>query len=246
MNTNQRQFRESVCKRDRRCLITRFDQRECDACHIIPSRLCSKYNLPFAYSQRNGILLTKSLHTLFDQFIWTFDIYDITFDENKKKYKSKIIISPGHRNLSIHNYKNLYGYFPIECFTFMYVHYQMFILHNFKKVRKNPQTIENSYCSILRYDPIFKYLYENEIPVQYLINKDFKNFLLNQGVTQLSQINAIVKHKNYQEKYFVWWNHLPYSDCSWEEQSNLKSPCARKSIESYHNHLEQLNDEDFT
>ena len=127
---NQSQFRQSIYFRDKRCLITKCDECECDACHIIPLYIYQKFNLPFQYDRKNGLLMTKSLHTLFDRFLWTLDIYDLQIQDNK--YRLKLLIKPNHLNLSINHYQNQYINIPIECYPFMYIHYQMFIATNYE------------------------------------------------------------------------------------------------------------------
>lgn len=96
-STNQNKFRENLKARDKVCVISGNEIVE--ACHIIPHRFASdnsgswaqNYNR-FCFNQdqgisdvRNGILLSKSLHTRFDNYSFTIvcenEIYKIKFGE---------------------------------------------------------------------------------------------------------------------------------------------------------------------
>lgn len=239
---NQTQFRDAVSSRDKTCLISKFNECECDACHIVPLYICDQFGFPFQYDRCNGILMTKSLHALFDKFYWTFDIYDLIF--KNKKYWCKLLISPNHLNLSVNYYKNQYINIPLECFPFMYVHYQIFIAyHHDMKI-----DILKLYQEIINQDKVFYYLYKINIPIQSLLEKNFRNFLIENKIIQLNHdkeyfVNAIIKHKEKsdQDYYFIWWDHLPYSDSSWEPQNNLND----QSIKHYNNFKEEVEDHSF-
>ena len=84
-------FRQDCIKHYKRCIISNVFSEECDACHIIP------YGIGLN-NINNSLLLTKSLHNLFDEGYWTID------------YKTgKIIISPMilHEETSIHKYLDI-------------------------------------------------------------------------------------------------------------------------------------------
>ena len=96
-STNQKKFRENLKARDKVCVVSGNEIVE--ACHIIPRRFASdnsgswaqNYNR-FCFNQdqgisdvRNGILLSKSLHTRFDNYSFTIvcenETYKIKFGE---------------------------------------------------------------------------------------------------------------------------------------------------------------------
>ena len=231
-----RNFRTAICSRDQQCLITKCDECECDACHLVPFYICEKYEWPFINEPRNGILLTKSLHVLFDRFYWTFDIYDMYYSDDQ--YWCKLIFSPNDKQLTVNKYKNKSIAIPLECFPFMYVHYQMFIAYNYD----TSIDVQNLYNSIIEEDNVFKYLYENELPIDAILNKQFRNFLIDKEIIKVDNrkdysVNAIIKNKG-KDYYFIWWDHLPYSEASWEPQNNLK----KYSIECYHKYIENISD----
>jgi hypothetical protein len=307
------QFRNAVCSRDQHCVVTKFDICECDACHIIPYSICEKYEWNFINDRRNGILLTKSAHTLFDRFYWTFDIYDIkcidmTCDDSRKsddekssespqlspnmspmsiesspmsigfspmstglssmstsfspmstglspmsidltpnsspksksrlktkfslnqtgpRYYCGLIISKNIANLTINNYRNQLVEIPIECFPFIYVHYQMYIANNYKNTLTYSE-VPKLYEEIIQHDSVFKYLNENEIPVDALINGQFRDHLIKNKIIRVKNrneyfVNAVTDSQviDGQEYYKIWWDHYPQSASTLELPSNL-------------------------
>src|SRR3990170_6599547 len=76
-------FRDSLNKIFRnKCVISNIDGTECEAAHIVPRKICDIFNLNFKYHSGNGILLNRNLHTSFDNYIWTFDIFDCRIDKD--------------------------------------------------------------------------------------------------------------------------------------------------------------------
>ena len=61
----QTEFRSNIITRDKVCIISGDDAEICEACHIIPYNECKNYNT------NNGILLTASLHKMFDEYNFT-------------------------------------------------------------------------------------------------------------------------------------------------------------------------------
>lgn len=241
-SVNQSQFRQSISSRDKKCLVTGCHECECDACHIIPLYICQKFNLPFQYDRRNGILITKSLHTLFDKFVWTLDIYNLQIKDNK--YWFKLLIKPNHLNLSINPYQNQYINIAIECYPFMYIHYQMFIATNYEIELNVPKL----YNEIITQDKVFNYLYENQIPTQALLQKNLVGFLIEKKIIEEKKnneypINAILQHKTIfdEDYYFIWWDYLPYSEASWEPHQHLK----KHTIQSYRQSIDEQKDSTF-
>lgn len=219
-------FRKAVQKRDRRCLIENTHRCECQAAHIIPREICKKFSPQFISDPRNGLFLNANMHTLYDQFKWSFDIYDITSlpspsDASGKQYLMSIIVKSGYDNISIRPYKGQYVAVPIESFPFLYIHYQIFCAHHYETTFNS----EDLYRELIEEDRVFAYLLNNPIPVTHLLNHTLGQFLIDQG--QLDQpndstsmyINTILKrHRN---RYLVWWDYLPQSQASWEPSNCL-------------------------
>jgi predicted restriction endonuclease len=83
-------FRKICIEKYKKCVISDVFYKECDACHIIP------YSIGLN-DINNSLLLTKSLHELFDEGYWTID------SETGQILISEII---ENENTSIHKYKN--------------------------------------------------------------------------------------------------------------------------------------------
>ena len=113
IRTKQKAFRNMIIDRDKKCIISGFDPKECEAAHIIPYAICK------TYERSNGILLNLCLHKLFDDYI--FSINPNTF---------KIEIKNNINNLSICNYKDKIVKIPRECINNMMQHYKTFCNQN--------------------------------------------------------------------------------------------------------------------
>lgn len=68
-------FRKNLIVRDSKCVVTQKNiSRECEACHIIP------YAEGGDFSIDNGLLISSTLHKLFDDFTWSINPSDYTID----------------------------------------------------------------------------------------------------------------------------------------------------------------------
>lgn len=94
VRTEQDKFKQTLVERYKQCVVTGDPFDICDGAHIIP--YCNSYN-DQKYDTNNGLLLTPSVHRLFDQ-------YKITI--NPKTSKIEL-----HENiLNDDNYKNYHQY----------------------------------------------------------------------------------------------------------------------------------------
>ena len=84
-------FRKLCITKYKKCIITGVFHEECDACHIIP------YSIGLNIVD-NSLLLTKSLHELFDKGYWTID-----YETGNILISDRII----NENTTIHKYKNM-------------------------------------------------------------------------------------------------------------------------------------------
>jgi hypothetical protein len=74
-------FRKSLIDRYKTCVISNDGEIVCEACHIIPYVDCNKNE---KYDINNGILLTSSLHKLFDTYMFSINPDDKRVHFNKK------------------------------------------------------------------------------------------------------------------------------------------------------------------
>jgi hypothetical protein len=90
---HQQEFRNSLIERYNSCIISNIDKDSCDAAHIYDL----KYN-PCCYDVNNGLLLSKTLHTEFDNLKWCINPYT---------YKVEIADRYKDSNLGINKYDDL-------------------------------------------------------------------------------------------------------------------------------------------
>lgn len=209
-------FRRAVHRRDRNCLVTHYNRCECEVCHIIPRTICKKYAPQFTYSPHNGLYMSSSIHTLYDQFVWTFDIYDVKYDATTMEYSMAVIANAHCKNTSIQPFVGQYIQVPIESYPFLYIHYQIFTIYNYEQTDNR----EHIYQELLEEDRVFNYLVNNPLPVDHILSHTMGQHLINQGQldhpsdTDHQYINTILKRHN--NEYLVWWDYLPQSEASWE------------------------------
>lgn len=242
------QFSKKVNARDKSCCVTGNDAEECDACHLVPDVICKELDCIYRSDPRNGILLTKSLHNLFDKFLWTFDIFDVTRDDKGSCY-FKILTLKTHSKLMINAYANQRIKMPIECFPFLYVHYKMYIESNYNHLHSSKEL--EMYRKILFEDQVFRYLAIHDVPVQSLVEGKFYDFLVQtQVITPLKDEegapvyywSAIVNHRRKQsEEFQVVWQFHPFSQATWEPQKHLDP----NEIETFFQKREELHDPNY-
>lgn len=67
----QVKFRNRLIARDKTCVISNAHECECEAAHIVP------YNEKKIFHISNGLLMSASLHKLFDQYLFSINEDDI-------------------------------------------------------------------------------------------------------------------------------------------------------------------------
>jgi hypothetical protein len=108
----QAEFRDQIIKRDTVCVVTGFNAQECEAAHIVPYNKCRSYGI------NNGILLSRNVHKLFDDYLWS-----INPETCKLEIKDSII----GKNYSIEQYSG--GIIKLDDITKkqMLYHHNMFL-----------------------------------------------------------------------------------------------------------------------
>jgi predicted restriction endonuclease len=106
----QKQFRNKLEKKYGCCVITGDDLEMCEACHIIPF---ADSDVTQMYDINNGLLLSCSLHKLFDKHLMTIDEYGM------------VILSQSV--LSKRSYQNYHKYHKMK------LHLNKFTLNNLHK-----------------------------------------------------------------------------------------------------------------
>lgn len=122
-NDSASKFREIIVNRDKYCIITGYHSAECDAAHIVPLAKC-KSNKITEYDPSNGILLTKSLHKLFDEYMFSIN------PETKKIIIGQKIRDEGIDKFTIGNYEGKKIEIPQQCIFYLKKHYKKFLRYN--------------------------------------------------------------------------------------------------------------------
>ena len=64
----QKKFSKKIFKRDVKCIVVGKGNRvEFEACHIVSVENCGDY------TESNGLLLTRNLHNLYDEYLWSIN-----------------------------------------------------------------------------------------------------------------------------------------------------------------------------
>jgi hypothetical protein len=180
-------FCNSVKKKDVSCVLSNNDSIQCECAHIVP--LNGDYgqsnykNADVLNSDANGMLLSKELHFLYDQFIWCINPHN--FEEidgipKKRKYKIEIVSSYKDKNLSINNYS--YIILRSETFHFVELAYKIFVNNwnpnesNYKQLELNStSSLHNLRNNISNYNTIDKL--DNNIKEQ--LNNELNEIIQN-------------------------------------------------------------------
>ena len=107
------------------CVVSKMPSSYCDAAHIIPLNICN--NNATSYYVYNALLLVRAIHKEFDQYNFTFDIYncDILLDGN---IKTNIIINPFEKKyLEVKKYRDNKIILPSNTLYFLIHHYFSFL-----------------------------------------------------------------------------------------------------------------------
>jgi len=213
-------FRSRIIHRDRKCIVTGVSNLECDAAHIIPYNICLQYFESASLDENNGILLTKSLHSLFDQHIWTFDVYQKDRPDGPQEGKNgyinlPVIINPMYKKTktTIHNYEHKLCRLSAKSYPYLCVHYRVFI-----------DKLNNCYH-----------------------DKTYENILKggerDGGKPEPGQIMAICDHKHIREQphYLVCYTYRPFTQQEWVPEEDVDADF----VQSYQERLEKQKDGDY-
>lgn len=210
-------FRNEVIKLHKKCLITGYNEIECDAAHIIPQAICYKLNLAdLANNHYNGILLNKTIHSTYDRFLWCFDIYDIQKVPGSTDWcYLKIILSSARTSLSINEYKENLYMVPINSLPFLWVNYNVFMATNFTTTRDNSNQTNNQnddiYSELLNSE-IYKVINSNPLM---LLDQDFID-----NISQARDIVAITGKRKFGTQYQVLYQGQKWADRQWIDNDN--------------------------
>ena len=154
VNRNDK-FCSSVKRKDVSCVLSNADVIQCEVAHIVPLNGVygqNNYKNPqLLNDDANGMLLSRELHYLYDQFIWCIDPNKFKEIEGiPKKRKYKIVISQNYidKKVAIINFKDVE--LRAECHHFIELAYKIFLNkwnppeEEYKKLEINQQSFLNN------------------------------------------------------------------------------------------------------
>lgn len=147
VNRNEK-FCTSVRKKDVSCVLSSQDGIQCECAHIVPLNgefgQSNFKNPEILNDNANGMLLSKELHYLYDQFIWCINPEDYEVIEGipeKHKYNIEIVESYKDKKISICNYKVIT--LRSECHEFVKIAFEIF-KHNWNPQNKKKLEIHTN------------------------------------------------------------------------------------------------------
>jgi len=138
-------FRESVIRLYSKCLITGNNLAECDAAHIVPRSICNKLGYrTWSTDPYNAMMLSKNIHSLFDRYRWTFDIYDWEPDPDVDYIRIRSLIyheTREHHPATIAKYLNPKTPYRIPKMSLKYlvIHYHAYFINNHSEEKLTQQ-----------------------------------------------------------------------------------------------------------
>ena len=240
INRNER-FSSLVKKKDVVCVLSNLDSIQCESAHIVP--LNGEYgqtnytNPQLLNDPANGMLLSKELHFLYDQFIWSINpknYVEIDGIPKKRSYNIEVASNYKDKKLSINNYSKII--LRSECHSFVEQAHNIF-LHNwnpidetFKQLKiKSTSLLYNNSSNISNTGNSSNSSINNDIDTFTTIDK-LDNKILDQLDLELKQL--IIFNKN-NKKNFNKQN---------KEKLSIKYNLHIQSLESYYKKLKKIID----
>lgn len=202
--------------------------------HIIPRVI--GYNIGYADTDtdQNCILLSNGLHSLFDNFQWTLDIFsflDLPV-ESDEYFRSTMLIYKMSDRSSLSGCENKIFSIPIRYFTSFYAHYYVYLHWNYTYGQDQTQLFQACLESEL-----YKELRSLQTTTQ------IKQFLLGQRKKDRHDCTFITNHRwscdgrNFRILWHLWsWGHS-----TWEPRDNLSDGL----YTPYEDLVERRNDPDW-
>lgn len=100
LRTEQQKFRNKIIARDKCCIISGFDESECEAAHIVP------LNIEYNFDQNNGILLNSNLHKTYDDGYWCINPESLNVELNINKINDKKLSCLMYNNIKANIHLN--------------------------------------------------------------------------------------------------------------------------------------------
>ena len=212
------------------CAITGYtNPLEYQSAHIIPRSIGYEIEFDRVDSSSNCILLSHGLHSLFDSFVWTVDVYsflDIGV-QSETHFKVMLLIKqiPQPGSSCLCNYINKQITLPIEYFPSLYIHYNVYLCHNYTASNKTMQQLFKYYINTKDYQTI----------KSFRRTSDFKDYFIDKRTIKNS-MRLIIGHKS--KTYHTLWKYWSFQHSSYEYSETISADL----LETYDNYKEHLTD----
>lgn len=237
--TSRSKLRSHLIKLYHKCIFSGWNNPlELQMAHIIPRKIGYKIGFTDTDTESNCILLSSGLHSLFDNFQWTLDIFSfldlpITSDD---KFTSTILMkhvpNPGQSSLS-HCVDRIYQ-IPVKYFRSFYAHYYTYL--------------QMRYTTCIEPETFFRTCIDSQIFKDLSTLKtttEIRNYLLNLRDTEHSHdCTIIIDHRDSRDpvSYKIIWHLWGWNNSTWEPRYCISDPLHRQ----YMDYIEQQSDPDWT
>lgn len=208
----------NISKFYKSCAVSNFDKHECDVAHIIPKKNSELH----VKDANNCILLSKNLHTRFDKFHWTFDVFSLDLEDMKKPFVYLNIIlcdAIRHENSLLTLFIDKKVRVNRMSLPFLYVHYRVFLEKNAGNPLGRNTTELFDFFMNKQYD--FRLLQQDDY--YYMYNAKTQP----PPLTEYSIINERYTAQHNHE-YLILWHGRRYGEMTWEPSTcvTLDKACA--------------------
>lgn len=239
-------LRKSILIKQKKCAISKFSNaREIQVAHIIPK--CINNAIWYdTNTELNCWLLGNGLHSTFDSFEWTVDIFSfLDFNvESDSFFKSFLVMKnkpkEGTSQLSI--YTDTTFNIPIQYFPSLYAHYYTYLMKNFRG-----EEPDSSWKYIVETD-LFRNLCSMQTTSEiksYLMDQREKHWKVNNGAyveQKRGNCTVVINQNREQDSINVVWDYYKFLDNSWEPLSSV----SKDLLDNYLDFKEKIDDPDWT
>lgn len=154
----RRRLRAKLLKTHKKCTISGWNNPlELQMAHIIPKKIGYHINYKHTDTEYNCVILSNSLHSLFDSFQWTIDIFSFLEHnvESDATFRTSLLIKnpPRLGQSSLSGCINRTFTIPIKYYPSFYAHYYVYLRMNYTTDVNPKQCFRDCVQS-----PLFKHL----------------------------------------------------------------------------------------
>lgn len=230
-------LRSKLIKKYHKCIFSGWNNPlELQMAHIIPRKISYKIGFSDTDTESNCILMSSGLHSLFDTFQWTLDIFsflDTPAVTCEDTFTSTMIINkpplPGQSSLS--DCINRIFQIPIKYFRSFYAHYYTYLRMQYTKC------VDPEVC--------FKECIDSQIfkDLSYLsTTSEIYNYLIKlRNQDHNHECTILINYRYDTDKYKIIWHLWGWNNFTWEPRYCISDPLYKQYIE----YIEHQTDPDW-